>query len=107
MRASPRPNSSTPWPLNPSTGRASSPQTLYKPKFATEPAKVYLVVDVSWGVGPYNVERAAHRVELLRRAGVSALSVVAGKVVLPEAASLARQLGVWQLTDGYVVTTGL
>ena len=31
------PNSSTPWPLNPSTGRASSPQTLYKPKFATEP----------------------------------------------------------------------
>jgi hypothetical protein len=37
MRASPRPNSSTPWPLNPSTGRASSPQTLYKPKFATEP----------------------------------------------------------------------
>ena len=70
-------------------------------------AKVYLVVDVSWGVGPYNVERAAHRVELLRRAGVSALSVVAGKVVLPEAAGLARQLGVWQLTDGYVVTTGL
>ena len=38
MRASRRPNSSTPWPLNPSTGRASSPQTLYKPKFATEPA---------------------------------------------------------------------
>src|SRR5215211_2513311 len=38
MRASPRPNSSTPWPLNPSTGRASSPQTLYKPKFATEPS---------------------------------------------------------------------
>src|SRR5215217_9052959 len=37
MRASPRPHSSTPWPLNPSTGRASSPQTLYKPKFATEP----------------------------------------------------------------------
>jgi hypothetical protein len=37
MRASPRPNSSMPWPLNPSTGRASSPQTLYKPKFTTEP----------------------------------------------------------------------
>jgi multidrug efflux pump subunit AcrA (membrane-fusion protein) len=68
--------------------------------------EVYLVVEVSWGVGPYDVERAAHRADLLRRAGVLALPVVAGKVVLPEAASRARELRVWQLTDGQAVTPG-
>jgi hypothetical protein len=66
--------------------------------------EVYLVVEVSWGVGLYDVERAAHRAELLRRAGLSALPVVAGQTVLPEAARLARQLRVWQLTDGQMVT---
>jgi hypothetical protein len=66
--------------------------------------EVYLVVEVSWGVGPYDVERAAHRADLLRRAGVLALPVVAGKTVLPEAASRARELRVWRLTDGHVVT---
>jgi hypothetical protein len=32
-----------------------------------EDTEVYLVVEVSWGVGPYDVERAAHRADLLRR----------------------------------------
>jgi hypothetical protein len=67
-------------------------------------AELYLVVEVSWGVGPYDVERAAHRADLLRRAGLLAVPVVAGKAVLPEAASWARELRVWQLTDGQVVT---
>lgn len=67
-------------------------------------AEVFLVVEVSWGVGPYDVERAAHRAELLRRTGVMAMPVVAGKAILPEAASRARELQVWQLTDGQVVT---
>jgi hypothetical protein len=67
-------------------------------------AEIYLVVEVSWGVGPYDVERAAHRAELLRRTGVMAMPVVAGKAVLPEAASRARELQVWQLTDGQAVT---
>jgi hypothetical protein len=66
--------------------------------------EVYLVVEVSWGVGPYDVERAAHRADLLRRAGWLAMPVVAGRAVLPEAASRARELRVWQLTDGQVVT---
>lgn len=42
--------------------------------------------------------------ELLRRTGVMAMPVVAGKAILPEAASRARELQVWQLTDGQVVT---
>jgi hypothetical protein len=57
--------------------------------------EVYLVVEVSWGVGPSDMERTAHRANLLQRAG---------KMVLPEAASRARELRVWQLTDGQMVT---
>jgi hypothetical protein len=64
--------------------------------------EVYLVVEVSWGVGPYEVERVAHRAELLRRTGVLAMPVVAGKAILPEAARRAQELRVWQLTDGQV-----
>jgi hypothetical protein len=67
-------------------------------------AEVYLVVEVSWGVGPYDVDRAAHRAALLQRAGLVALPVVAGKVVLPQAASRAQELRVWQVTDGQVLT---
>jgi hypothetical protein len=63
-------------------------------------AEVYLVVEVSWGVWPYDVERAAHRADPLRHAGMLAVPVVAGKTVLPEAVSRARQLEVWQVTDG-------
>jgi transposase len=37
-RGSRRPNSSSPWPHNPSPGRAGSPQTLDTQKFATEPS---------------------------------------------------------------------
>ena len=70
-------------------------------------AGVYLVVEVSWGVGPYDVERAAHRAELLRRAGLLAMPVVAGKAVMPEVARRARELQVWQVTDGQVVTPEL
>jgi hypothetical protein len=64
--------------------------------------EVYLVVEVSWGVGPYDMERVAHRAELLRRTGVLAMPVVAGKAILPEAARRAQEPRVWQLTDGQV-----
>lgn len=66
--------------------------------------EVYLVVEVSWGVGLYDVERAARRADLLRRTGILAMPVVAGQAILPEAARRARELHVWQLADGQVVT---
>ena len=50
-----------------------------------------LVVEVSWGVGPQDVERAAARAALLTRAGRSALPVVAGRSITAEAIELARQ----------------
>lgn len=63
-------------------------------------AEVYLVVEISWGVGPSDVERAVRRAELLARAGVTAWPVVAGRAVTAEAAALAQERKVWQFTDG-------
>jgi hypothetical protein len=40
--------------------------------------EVYLVVEVSWGVGRYDVERAAQRAALLARLGTPVIPVVAG-----------------------------
>jgi predicted nuclease with TOPRIM domain len=65
-------------------------------------AEVHLVVEVSWGVGPDDVERAVKRAELLAKTGLSTLPVVAGKTVTAEAARLARTWKVWQVTDGQV-----
>ena len=71
-----------------------------RPEDSTE---VFLVVEVSWGVGPYDVEQAAQRAGLFSQAGLTTMAVVAGKRMLPEAAALARQTQVWQLTDGQAI----
>jgi len=64
--------------------------------------EVYLVVEVSWGVGLSDVQRAAERAALLARTGTPALPVVAGFWVSPEAQEPARALQVWQVTNGRV-----
>jgi len=66
-------------------------------------AEVFLVVEVSWGVGPQDVERATRRAALLAHTGPPALPVVAGKWITPEAAQLARTQQVWQLTNGRAI----
>jgi type I site-specific restriction endonuclease len=65
--------------------------------------EVFLVVEISWGVGPYDVERAAQRAVLLSRTGLVTMAVVAGKRILPAAATLARRTQVWQVTDGQAI----
>ena len=64
---------------------------------------VYLVVEVSWGVGPYDVERAARWAALLGRIGVAVIPVVASERLTAEAGRLAQQHQVWQLTAGHVI----
>ena len=64
---------------------------------------VYLVVEVSWGVGLYDVERAAQRAMLLSHTGLTTIPAVAGKTILLEAAALAHQSQVWQVTDGHAI----
>ena len=66
-------------------------------------AAVFLVVEVSWGVGPQDVERAIRRAALLAYTGTPALPVVAGTWVTPEAADLAHTHQVWQLTNGQAI----
>ena len=66
-------------------------------------AEVYLVVEVSWGVGPHDVERAAERAALLAKTGLLTIPVVAGKVITYEAANLARWKRTWQVLDGQTI----
>jgi hypothetical protein len=66
-------------------------------------AEVYLVVEVSWGVGTDDVARAAKRADLLAHTGTTAIPVVAGKWVTPDAARFAHLSHVWQLTNGRAI----
>jgi hypothetical protein len=65
--------------------------------------EVYLVVEASWGVGPYDVQRADRRAKSLAKAGVTTLPVVAGMWVTPEGEAAARAIKVWRVTNGRVV----
>jgi hypothetical protein len=66
------------------------------------PGEVYLVVEVSWGVGPGDVERAVRRAALLAQTGLQTMPVVAGERITDDAAELARAMRVWQVLDGRV-----
>jgi len=68
--------------------------------------EVYLVVEVSVGIGPGDVERALRRATLLQRAlgpDRPALPVVAGARATREAQSLAAAQDVWIILDGRAV----
>ena len=65
--------------------------------------EIYLVVEISWGVGPRDVERAVQRAHTLAHLGLVTMPVVAGEHILPEAAELARRAQVWQVTDGHAI----
>jgi hypothetical protein len=64
--------------------------------------EVYLVVEVSWGGGPGDVERAVRRAALLSQTGLQTLPVVAGERITAEAAELARAMRAWQVLDGRI-----
>jgi hypothetical protein len=63
-------------------------------------AEVYLLAEVSAGVGPDDVRRAADRATVLATLGRPVVAVVAGRWITPEAAELAGPRGVWQVTNG-------
>ena len=65
--------------------------------------EVFLVVEVSWGVGPYDLERAVRRAGILGRLVAPALPVVAGRGVTADARSRCDADGVWLVLDGRVV----
>jgi hypothetical protein len=71
-----------------------------------EGGDIYLVVDVSWGIGLSDVQRASERVTRFARLGTPTLPVVAGMWVTPEARQAAQALSVWQVTNGRVTAPG-
>lgn len=64
--------------------------------------EVYGVVEVSWGIGLSDVQRASTRAALLPRTGMPAIPIVAGFWMTPEAQEPARAFQVWQVTNGHV-----
>ncbi len=73
----------------------------------TDSAEVYLVVEVSAGVGPGDVERAIRRAELFGKAlgpQMVVLPAVAGEQIMPDAARLAQERGVQLIPDGRIQT---
>ncbi|MFN8637391.1 MAG: hypothetical protein U0893_26365 [Chloroflexota bacterium] len=64
---------------------------------------VYLLVEISAGIGLHDVERAIDRATLLGKVGRPVLPVVAGLRIHDDAASLARTHGVWAAIEGQVI----
>lgn len=81
----------------------SEVDVMVRGRHSTDRMVAYLVVEVSWGVGVRDVERAVRRATLLAQAGVVAIPVVAGKWITPDAAQFAYSAQVWQLTEGRVI----
>ncbi|MCC7367244.1 MAG: hypothetical protein IT306_02405 [Chloroflexi bacterium] len=59
----------------------------------------YLVVEASWALNQEDVERAADRAALLRKAGHDAQGVVAGWRIQPAALDLAERMGVARIIE--------
>lgn len=66
--------------------------------------EAYLLVEISAGIGPHDVERAVDRAALLAKLGRATLPVVAGRRIHDDAAALARVLGAWVVVEGRGVT---
>lgn len=81
----------------------SSADLVYRGKRRGVGTDVYIVTEVSWGVGVDDVQRAAQRSRLLSKLGTPTLAAVAGEWVTPEAQSLAPELKVWQFTPQKVI----
>lgn len=64
---------------------------------------IYVLTEVSWGVGVDDVNRAAKRAAILAKAGVVVIPAVAGEWVTPDAQQLAPGLGVWQFTPSQAI----
>jgi hypothetical protein len=71
----------------------------------TDGREVYLVAEVSVGIGPGDVQRAVDRADALAKLH-EAIPVVAGERITPEANELARERGVLVVLDGRTTESG-
>ena len=66
----------------------------------TDGTDLYLVIEVSFGIGLSDVRRAHERARLLERLGRPALPVVASRWIDADAAHMAQDLGVQAVVSG-------
>lgn len=60
---------------------------------------VYLVIEISWGIGLDDTRRAHERAQTFTKIGVRAVPVVAGERATEDAVAEAHEFGFWQVTD--------
>ncbi len=63
-------------------------------------ADLYLLIEVSAGIGLQDVRSAADRADILGKLGPPVVPVVAGHWIDPEAAAFAQARGVWRSLNG-------
>jgi hypothetical protein len=66
----------------------------------TDGQETVLVIEVSWTITRYDVERAVRRAELFRQRGFTATPTVAGSEISPEVQLVAQQAGCAVVLDG-------
>ncbi|MCS6950427.1 MAG: hypothetical protein NZ520_08215, partial [bacterium] len=64
--------------------------------------EVHLVVEVSWGIGREDLQRAVNRAHTFAKLGWKTVPVLAGSWVSPEVREAARQEGAFVVLDGGV-----
>jgi hypothetical protein len=65
--------------------------------------EIYGVVEVSWGISPKDVARAAEQAALLAKTGVKTVGIVAGEWISPDAIGEADRQQVWRVLDGAAI----
>ena len=66
-------------------------------------AEIFLLAEISAGIGLYDVERAVERTRLLEKLGYPVIAAVAGDRIDPEPDAAARAAGVWRFVAGHVI----
>ncbi len=65
--------------------------------------EAYLLVEISWGIGVEDVERAVKRAAVLRKTGRRVIPTVVGHWITEDARAMAESYRVVQITDGRAV----
>jgi hypothetical protein len=68
----------------------------------TDGQDVYLLAEISVGVRPHDVERAAERADFLAKLGKPVVPLVAGESINQTAAAMAHDRGVWYAQGGKI-----
>lgn len=63
---------------------------------------VYLVIEISWGIGMDDTKRALRRARAFAKLGIRTVPVVAGERATENAIEEAHEFGIWRVMDGRI-----